>query len=115
LRQGHHLCPFRIASASRKPQLPGTAARVVRLFHDVETPKQTCGTFDRAAGSVLAPLNQKACDPMENPLALWLGMALYAAIGLFGIFVFHDSASIQDLTAGYGVAYRTIASSETAK
>ena len=52
---------------------------------------------------------------MENPLALWLGVALYAAIGLFGIFVFHDSASIQDLTTGYGVAYRTIASSETAK
>jgi hypothetical protein len=56
----------------------------------------------------------KTCDPMENPLALWLGVALYAAIGLFGIFVFHDSASIQDLTTGYGVAYRTIASSETA-
>jgi hypothetical protein len=52
---------------------------------------------------------------MENPMALWLGVVLYAAIGLFGVFVFHDSASIQDLTAGYGVAYRTIASSETAK
>jgi hypothetical protein len=44
---------------------------------------------------------------MENPMALWLGVVLYAAIGLFGVFVFHDSASIQDLTTGYGVAYRT--------
>jgi hypothetical protein len=52
---------------------------------------------------------------MENPMALWLGVVLYAGIGLFGVFVFHDSASIQDLTAGYGVAYRTIAISETAK
>jgi hypothetical protein len=53
---------------------------------------------------------------MENPpLALWLGVALYATIGLFGVFAFHDSASIHDPTAGYGVAYRSIASSETAK
>jgi hypothetical protein len=53
---------------------------------------------------------------VENPLALWLGVALYAAIGLFGVFVFHDSTpSTQDLTAGYGVVYRTVASSEAAK
>jgi hypothetical protein len=53
---------------------------------------------------------------MENPLALWLGVMLYAAIGLFGVFVFHDNTpSSQDLTAGYGVVYRTMASSETAK
>jgi hypothetical protein len=71
--------------------------------------------FRPGSGFSIGASEPKACDPMENPLALWLGVALYAAIGLFRIFVFHDSASIQDLTAGYGVAYRTIASSETAK
>ncbi|MDR3420215.1 MAG: hypothetical protein P4L80_03060 [Xanthobacteraceae bacterium] len=50
---------------------------------------------------------------MENPVALWLGVALYAGIGLFGIFVIHDSTpSIRNLTVGYGVAYRTLANSE---
>jgi hypothetical protein len=53
---------------------------------------------------------------MENPLALWLGVALYAAIGMFGVFVLHDSApGAYDPTAGYGVAYRAVASSEAAK
>jgi hypothetical protein len=71
--------------------------------------------FRPGSGFSICDSEPKAGDPMENPLALWLGVVLYAAIGLFGVFVFHDSASIQDLTAGYGVAYRTIASSETAK
>lgn len=33
-------------------------------------------------------------DARENPAALrvWLGLAVYAAIGLFGLFVFHDAA-----------------------
>jgi hypothetical protein len=53
---------------------------------------------------------------MENPLALWLGVALYAAIGLFGVFVFHDSApGIQTLSAGYGMTYPGVTSSETSK
>jgi len=53
---------------------------------------------------------------VENPFALWLGVALYAAIGLFGVFVFHDSApAIQTLSAGYGVTYPAAASLETAK
>jgi hypothetical protein len=46
-------------------------------------------------------------DRMENPLALtlWLGVALYAAIGLFGVIIFHDAAPItQDATGGYGIS-----------
>jgi len=53
---------------------------------------------------------------MDNPLlfSMRLGAALYAAVGLLGIVAFHDGVpSVHDLTAGYGVAYSTIASSET--
>jgi hypothetical protein len=47
---------------------------------------------------------------------MWLCVALYAAIGLFGVMIFHDSVpSAQQLSAGYGVVYSTIASSETEK
>jgi hypothetical protein len=55
---------------------------------------------------------------MENPLAwsLWIGVALYASLGLFGIVAFHDATpSVQKLTDGYGVAYSMIAPSQTAK
>jgi hypothetical protein len=46
-------------------------------------------------------------DLMENPLALslWLGVALYAAIGLFGVIILHDAAPItQDTMGGYGIS-----------
>jgi hypothetical protein len=43
---------------------------------------------------------------MQNPLALslWLGVAVYAAIGLFGVIKFHDGAPfMQNATGGYGI------------
>jgi hypothetical protein len=46
---------------------------------------------------------------MANPLtlSLWLGVVLYAAVGFFGVFFIHDAAPVaQDLTGGYGIAYR---------
>jgi hypothetical protein len=49
---------------------------------------------------------------MENsvPLSLWFGVALYAAIGLFGVVVFHEFAPIgQQTTDGYGIGYSTLA------
>jgi hypothetical protein len=55
---------------------------------------------------------------MENPLALrlWISVALYAALGVFGIVIFHDATpSIQNMTDGYGVAYTAIAAPATAK
>ncbi len=55
---------------------------------------------------------------MENPLALrlWISVALYAALGVLGIAVFHDATlSTQKMTDGYGVAYTAIAAPETAK
>jgi len=55
---------------------------------------------------------------VENPLtlSLWLGVVLYAAIGLFGVVIFRDAAPMgQDLTGGYGIAYSTIAASESSK
>jgi hypothetical protein len=44
-------------------------------------------------------------DLMQNPLALglWLGLALYAAIGLFGVIIFHDAAPFMPDTTGYGI------------
>jgi hypothetical protein len=43
---------------------------------------------------------------MENPLplGLWVGMVLYAALGLFGVVIFHDALITRNLTAGYGIA-----------
>ncbi len=55
---------------------------------------------------------------MENPLALrlWISVALYAALGMFGIAVFHDATpSIQNMTDGYGVAYTAVVAPTTAK
>jgi hypothetical protein len=49
---------------------------------------------------------------MRNPvsLSLWFGMALYAAIGLFGVAVFHEIAPLgQQTTEGYGIGYSTLA------
>jgi hypothetical protein len=46
---------------------------------------------------------------MGNPLtlSLWLGVVLYAGIGFFGVFFIHDAVTVaQDLTGGYGIAYR---------
>ena len=46
-------------------------------------------------------------DLMENPLtlSLWLGVALYAAIGLFGVIIFYDAAPMtQDAAGGYGIS-----------
>jgi hypothetical protein len=45
-----------------------------------------------------------------------LGVALYAATGLIGVVAFHQGMpGLQNLTAGYGVAYSTLASSESIK
>jgi len=55
---------------------------------------------------------------MENPVALklWISVALYAALGMFGIAVFHDTTpSIQSMTDGYGIAYAAIAAPAAAK
>jgi hypothetical protein len=44
---------------------------------------------------------------MASPLVLsvWLGMALYVAVGLFGVIIFHDAAPImQEATSGYGIS-----------
>lgn len=56
---------------------------------------------------------------MENsvPLSLWFGAALYAAIGLFGIVVFHELAPLgQQTTEGYGIGHTAPATTaESAK
>jgi hypothetical protein len=51
------------------------------------------------------------------PLSLWLGVALYAAIGLFGVIIFHDAAPItQDAAGGYGISISSAsAAPETGK
>ena len=44
---------------------------------------------------------------MANPLALsvWLGIALYVTVGLFGVIIFHDAAPItHEATSGYGIS-----------
>jgi hypothetical protein len=54
---------------------------------------------------------------MKNPFAisLLLGAAMYAAVGLFGLAIFHSAGPVtQAVTDGYGVAHSTIAISETA-
>jgi hypothetical protein len=44
------------------------------------------------------------------PLSLWFGVALYAAIGLFGVVVFHEFTPLgQQTTEGYGIGYATLA------
>jgi hypothetical protein len=55
---------------------------------------------------------------MANPLiaSLWTAVVLYAAIGLFGIFVLHDAnPSILELSAGYGTALSPIAAADTSR
>jgi hypothetical protein len=51
------------------------------------------------------------------PLSLWLGVVLYAAIGLFGVVIFRDAAPItQDATGGYGISITSaLAAPETGK
>jgi hypothetical protein len=49
---------------------------------------------------------------MRNPvsLSLWFGMALYAAIGLLGVAVFHEIATFgQQPADGYGIGYSALA------
>ncbi len=55
---------------------------------------------------------------MEKPfvLTLWLGVTLYAAIGLVGVIAFRQAApDFQSLSGGYGVAYSTLASTENVR
>lgn len=43
-------------------------------------------------------------------VSLWFGMALYAAIGLFGVVVFHEIAPFgQQPADGYGIGYAALA------
>jgi hypothetical protein len=63
----------------------------------------------------------KQCEPklhlrkrknMEKALGagMWIVVAVYAAIGLFVVAVFHDiPVNMQRLSDGYGVSYATIA------
>lgn len=49
---------------------------------------------------------------MQDSIAvrIWLGVALYAAIGLFGVVVLtHGGPNTAALTDGYGTAYDTAA------
>ncbi len=47
----------------------------------------------------------------HHVMRLWIGVALYTAVGLFGVVVFHNTTlSAQKLTDGYGVASALIAS-----
>jgi hypothetical protein len=68
---------------------------------------------------VLTDFDKKhAGDPMGNPLtlSLWLGVLLYAAAGMVGIVLFHDTAPIAgSLTGGYGIVYTTVAASKLDK
>ena len=49
-------------------------------------------------------------------LTVWLGVMLYATIGLVGIVAFHQVApDFQALSGGYGIAYSTLASSESVR
>ena len=46
-------------------------------------------------------------------VSIWVGVALYAAVGVLGVVVFHDGTLGQRyLTTGYGVAYTITARSE---
>jgi hypothetical protein len=56
------------------------------------------------------PVAQNPTAQNRVALSVWLGMALYAAIGLFGIIVLHDAAPMRDATSGYGIS---VASAET--
>ena len=74
------------------------------------------GTFTRRWCCVSAVRN--AVKPTDNPLTLtlWLGIALYAAIGLFGIVIFHDApAMTQNGSGGYGITYSAAAESISAR
>lgn len=47
--------------------------------------------------------------------SVWAGAVLYAAVGLFGVVIFHGAGPItKALTDGYGIAYAAIATSEAA-
>jgi hypothetical protein len=57
------------------------------------------------------PLAQSRTAPNCMPFSLWLGMALYAAIGLLGITVLQRAPTMQDAASGYGIS---VASAEPA-
>jgi hypothetical protein len=64
------------------------------------------GAVDQAL-RIVSDLRTASGDLMENPLtlSLWLGVALYAAIGLFGVIIFYDAAPMtQDAAGGYGIS-----------
>jgi hypothetical protein len=77
------------------------------------------GTFRQPAGFVSAVANQPTrAMQMDKSLtvSLWLGVALYAALGLVGVVALHEGApSFQNLSGGYGVVYSALASSESVK
>jgi hypothetical protein len=55
---------------------------------------------------------------MGNPLtlSLWLGVLLYAAAGMVGVVLFHDTAPIAgSLTGGYGIVYSAVTTSDANK
>jgi hypothetical protein len=70
-------------------------------------------TFGPAAGSVLQLVADKTEGrPMQSSFAarMWLGVVLFAAIGLFGVVVLtRGEPSTAALTEGYGAAYGTAA------
>jgi hypothetical protein len=49
-------------------------------------------------------------------IGLLLGAAMYAAVGLFGVFAFHDAGPVsQAVSDGYGIAHATNAKAETSR
>jgi hypothetical protein len=58
------------------------------------------------------PQSQSAAAQNCMAFSLWLGVALYATIGLLGITVLqHATPTMQDATSGYGIS---VASAEPA-
>ena len=47
-------------------------------------------------------------------ISLLFGAAMYAALGLFGLAVFHDAGPVtRAVSDGHGIAYATIAAADT--
>jgi len=70
------------------------------------------GTFGAAARSVQQLVADKTEGrPMQGSFAarMWLGVVLYAAIGLFGVVILtRGGASTAALTEGYGTAAHAV-------
>jgi Putative polyhydroxyalkanoic acid system protein (PHA_gran_rgn) len=91
-----------IVAGKEVTECPPIQATRVDLVHD------PCkeGAVDQAL-RIVSDLRTASGDLMENPLtlSLWLGVALYAAIGLFGVIIFYDAAPMtQDAAGGYGIS-----------